>query len=236
MEELRHHLTLTDKTIEVIERAIFEGTIKNGQRIIETGVAKKLGISKAPVREALKKLEGDGIVQLLPRKGYIVKPITLKGMSDFFDVMLILEPTVAKLALKKRNDSVYREIDRVIGEMKHSLREENHTRYLALNEEFHSYFYTLAENEWLTKICQMLRKQARILRSLSLFTKDRFGSSLKEHVGIAEAYKKGNPTLLVRAVKFHLEMFKENIVDSDFLKEELSFNQKKIGKFAVPIV
>jgi DNA-binding GntR family transcriptional regulator len=82
----------------------------------------------------------------------------------------------------------------------------------------------------------MLRKQARILRSLSLFTKDRFSSSLKEHVGIAEAYKKGNPTLLVRAVKFHLEMFKENIVDSDFLKEELSFNQKKIGKFAVPIV
>lgn len=218
MEELRNHLTLTDKTIDVIERAIFEGTIKNGQRIIETGVAKKLGISKAPVREALKKLEGDGIVQLLPRRGYIVRPITLKGVNDFFDVMFILEPTVAKLALKKRNDSVRREVDRVIDEMKHSLREENHTRYLALNEEFHSYFYTLAENEWLTKICQMLRKQSRILRSLSLFTKDRFSSSLKEHLGIAEAYKKGNAALLVRAVKFHLEMFKENIMDADLLK------------------
>ena len=83
---------------------------------------------------------------------------------------------------------------------------------------FHALFYRLIENGWITKITQMLRKQARILRSLSLFTKDRFISSIKEHISIAEAYKKGNGKLLASAVKFHLEMFKKNILESNFLQ------------------
>ncbi|OGP93758.1 MAG: hypothetical protein A2156_15660 [Deltaproteobacteria bacterium RBG_16_48_10] len=70
MEEvLKSHFTLTDKTIAIIERAILGGSMKNGERIIETEIVKRLVISKAPVREALKKLEGDGIVELLPRRG-----------------------------------------------------------------------------------------------------------------------------------------------------------------------
>ena len=75
---LKNHLTLTDRTLEVLEKAILTGSIKSGERIVETELARKLGISKAPVREALKKLEGGGVVQLLPRRGYIVKPITLE--------------------------------------------------------------------------------------------------------------------------------------------------------------
>lgn len=220
MEEvLKNHLTLTDKTIAIIERAILSGSMKNGERIIETELAKRLGISKAPVREALKKLEGDGIVELLPRRGYIVKPVTLKSINDFCEVMLLLEPAVAKLALKKKKDSVCEEIDRIIDQMEHSLDTEDYDSYLLLNEQFHGLFYKLIENEWITKITQMFRKQAGILRSLSLFTKDRFTSSIKEHIAIADAYKRGNIKLLARATRFHLKMFKKNILESDFLKK-----------------
>lgn len=219
MEDLlKDHLTLTDRAFTIIERDILSGSIKNGERIIETEVAKRLGISKAPVREALKKLEGDGIVELLPRRGYIAKPVTLKSIHDFFDVMLLLEPAVAKWALRKKKDSVCEEIDRIIGQMQHSLKTEDYDSYLLLNEQFHALFYKLIENEWITKITQMLRKQARILRSLSLFTKDRFTSSIKEHITIADAYKKGNGKLLASAVKFHLKMFKKNILESNFLR------------------
>ena len=219
MEDLlKDHLTLTDRAFTIIERDILSGSIKNGERIIETEVAKRLGISKAPVREALKKLEGDGIVELLPRRGYIAKPVTLKSIHDFFDVMLLLEPAVAKLALRKRKDSVCEEIDRIIGQMQHSLKTEDYDSYLLLNGQFHGLFYKLIENGWITKITQMLRKQASILRSLSLFTKDRFTSSIKEHITIAEAYKKGNGKLLAKAVRFHMEMFKKNILESNFLQ------------------
>jgi DNA-binding GntR family transcriptional regulator len=215
---LKDHLTLTERTLTIIERAILSGSIKNGQRIIETEIAKRLGISKAPVREALKKLEGNGIVALLPRRGYIAKPVTLKSINDFFDVMFLLEPAVAKLALRKKRDSVHGEIDKIIEQMDSSLKTEDYDSYLLLNEQFHGFFYDLIENEWITKITQMLQKQARILRSLSLFTKDRFASSIKEHITIAEAYKKGDGKLLARAARFHLKMFKKNILESDFLK------------------
>lgn len=219
-EVLKDHFTLTDKTIAIIEKAIFSGSMKNGERIVETEIAKRLGISKAPVREALKKLEGDGIVELLPRRGYIVKPVTLKSTHDFFDVQFLLEPAMAKLALRKRNHSISQEMDRIIEDMKRSLETENYDLYLHLNEEFHTLFYRVIENEWFIKISQMLRKQARILRSLSLFTKDRFTSSIKEHMAIAEAYQKGDTKSLVRATRFHLEMFKKNIFESEFLRQE----------------
>jgi DNA-binding GntR family transcriptional regulator len=217
-ESLKDHVTLTHKTVQIIERAILNGSMKNGQRIVETELAKRLGISKAPVREALKKLEGDGIVELLPRKGYIVKPITLKSVNDFFEIMFLLEPEAAKLALRERTDSVCKEFDDLVMKMKEALRSEDYDSYTALNDQFHSLFYKLTENEWIAKINQMLRKQARILRSLSLYTRDRVSSSIEEHISIAGAYEKGNAKLLSRMVRFHLDMFKKNILEADFLK------------------
>jgi DNA-binding GntR family transcriptional regulator len=219
-EVLKDHLTLTDKTIAVIEKAILSGSMKNGERIVETEIAKRLGISKAPVREALKKLEGDGIVELLPRRGYIVKPVTLKSTNDFFDVQFLFEPAAAKLALRKKNDAICQEMTRIIEAMERSLETEDYDAYLHLNEAFHTLFYRSIENEWFIKISQMLRKQARILRSLSLFTRDRFTTSIKEHMAIAEAYRKGDAKALVSATKLHLELFKKNILESEFLKRE----------------
>jgi DNA-binding GntR family transcriptional regulator len=227
-ELLKNHLSLTDKTIEIIEREILNGSIKPGERIIETQVAKILGISKSPVREALKRLEGDGIVELISRKGYIAKAINLKSIHDFFEIMLILEPMVAKFALRRKDEAVVQEIDQILRQMEKALSEENHNTYLALNETFHGLFYALNKNEWIIKIVRMLRKQARILRSLSLFTKDRFRSSIEEHFSIANAYKKGDARLLTKAVSHHVEMFKKNILESDFVRGETSpIGQKK---------
>jgi len=217
-EVLKNHLTLTDRTIALIEKAILSGSMKNGERIVETELARQLGISKAPVREALKKLEGDGIVERLPRKGYIVMPVTRKSVDDFFALMLLLDPPIAKMALRKKNHAICSEIERMIEDMRQSLRSESFDAYLDLNEKFHGLFYQVVENEWITKITQMLRKQARILRSLSLFTKDRFKSSIKEHEAIAKAYLRGESRGLEKAVTYHLERFRANILESKFLE------------------
>jgi DNA-binding GntR family transcriptional regulator len=228
---LKNHLSLTDRTIEIIEREIFNGSIRPGERIIETKVAKALGISKSPVREALKRLEGDGIVELISRKGYIAKALNLKNIHDFFEIMLILEPMVAKFALRRKDEAVIRKIDQILRQMKKALSEENHNTYLELNEAFHELFYGLNENEWIIKIIRMLRKQARILRSLSLFTKDRLRSSIEEHFSIADAYKKGSARLLTKAVSHHVEMFKKNILESNFVRgETFPIGQNKFTK------
>jgi len=218
---LKNHLSLSDRILNLIEKAILSGSIKPGERLIETELAKNLGISKSPVREALRRLEGEGIVQLVPRKGYFVRDIDQKSIEEFFEVMFILEPTSALMSLKKKSETVCREIDELLRNMERCLRKKEYESYRALNDQFHGLFYSLTDNEWIIKISQMLRKQAYILRSLSLYTKDRFSSSIKEHQAIADAYKKNDKRLLEKAMKNHLAMFKENILQSDFLRKNL---------------
>ncbi len=215
--KLKEHLSLSDRILNLIEKAILSGSIKPGERLIETELAKSLGISKSPVREALKRLEGEGIVQLIPRKGYFVRNIDRKSIEDFFDVMFILEPAAVLLSLKKKSGSACRDIDEILSNMERCLRKKEYESYGILNDQFHGFFYDLTENEWIIKISQMLRKQAYVLRSLSLYTKNRFSSSIEEHRIIADAYKKGDKKLLEKAVKNHLSMFKDNIIQSDFL-------------------
>ena len=214
------HLTLSDKILEVIENAIMSGSIKPGQRIIETEMAKKLGTSKSPVREALKRLEGDGIVEFVPRKGYTVKVIDRKSIDAFFDIFFILEPEMAKMALKKMNDAAYKVLDEFIEGMERFLDENDYEAYLTLNDQFHSYFYTLTENEWAIKISRMFHKHSKMMRSLSLHKRNRVFSSKTEHREIVASFKQKDERLVEEAVKNHLRKFKENILKADELNQD----------------
>jgi len=215
---LPEHFSLSHRIFKIIEKAILTGTIKPGERIIETELAKKLGTSKSPVREALRKLEGEGVVQLLPRKGYVVKEMDRKSVDDFFDIMLIMEPATVRMSLRKKTDDVCKELDEFINNMEKQLKKKDFDSYLVLNDQFHACFYRLTDNEWAIKLSKMLRKQAEMLRSLSLFTRNRFSPSMEEHRAIVEAYKQSDESGLVKAVENHLIRFKENILKSDLLK------------------
>ena len=215
---LPEHYSLSQRVFRVVEKAILTGTIKPGERIIETDLAKRLGTSKSPVREALRRLEGEGVVELLPRKGYVVKGIDRKRVDDFFDIMLIVEPATVKMSLRKKQDDVCKEFDQFIAKMERQLKKKDYESYLVSNDEFHMYFYRLADNEWATKFSQMLRKQADMLRSLSLFTRNRFTPSIVEHKAIVEAYRKSDESGLATAVENHLMRFKDNILKSELLK------------------
>jgi DNA-binding GntR family transcriptional regulator len=222
MEQLlKEHPSLSDRIFEIIEEAILNGSVRPGERIIETELAKNLGISKSPVREALKKLEGEGIVQLVPRKGFFVRNIDRKSIDDLCDVMFIIELAAARLSLKKKTEAVCKKIDEILDQMKRHLRRRDYASYVSANRQFHGLFYDLTENEWILKISQMFLKEADMLRSLSLYSSDRFSRSIEEHYAIADAYKKGDEERLERAVKKHLIMFKENILKSDLVSENL---------------
>jgi DNA-binding GntR family transcriptional regulator len=104
--------------------------------------------------------------------------------------------------------------------MRKTLKNKDYDAYVALNDRFHGLFVDLTENEWFLKFFSTLHKQADMLRSLSLHSRDRFSRSIEEHTAIAEAFKKGNEKKLVEAVRHHTLMFKENLLESDFLQEE----------------
>jgi DNA-binding GntR family transcriptional regulator len=123
---IREHLNLSDRIFKIIEKEIVGGAIKPGQRLIETELAENLGTSKSPVREALKRLEGEGIVTLIPRKGYFVRDIDRKSIEDFVDIMIVIEPAIVKNALKQKTDAVCKEIDEIINGMKRTLKKKDY--------------------------------------------------------------------------------------------------------------
>jgi len=217
---LTEHLNLSERVFKLVEKAVLKGTIKPGDRIIESDLAKSLGTSKSPVREALKRLEGEGVVQLVPRKGYVVRKISNKSVNDLCDIMMIIEPAITRMSFRKRNESNARDLDAFILKMKNLLDAKNYEEYLVLNDHFHMYFYSLVENEWVARISQMLRRQAEILRSLSLYTKDRFSRSIEEHRTIVGAWKSGNEEVLIQSVINHIALFKENILKSEYLQNK----------------
>lgn len=217
---LNEHPSLSDRIFNTIEKAILSGSIKPGERLVETKLSTDLGVSKSPVREALRKLEGEGTVILIPRKGCFVRNIDRKSIDDFFDIMFILEPAAAVLSLKGKSEGVCAELDEILAHMDRCLRKKDYDAYRTLNDQFHGLFSNLTENEWIIKIRQVLQKQAFMLRSLSL-TVARFPHSIEEHRAIGNAYKTGDERLLTEAVKNHLAMFRENILAADFLKKDL---------------
>ncbi len=217
---IREHLNLSDRIFEIIEKQIVSGAVKPGERLVETDLAESLGTSKSPVREALKRLEGEGIVTLIPRKGYFVRDIDRKSIEDFVDIMIVIEPAIVQYALKQKTEAVCREIDAILDEMKQTLKKKDYESYVGLNDRFHGLFVDLTENQWFLKFFNTLHKQADMLRSLSLHSRDRFSHSIEEHTAIAEAFKKGDEKKIVEAVRHHILMFRENLLESDFLQEE----------------
>lgn len=217
---IREHLNLSDRIFEIIEKQIVSGAVKPGERLVETDLAESLGTSKSPVREALKRLEGEGIVTLIPRKGYFVRDIDRKSIEDFVDTMIVIEPAIVQYALKQKTEAVCREIDAILDEMKQTLKKKDYESYVGLNDRFHGLFVDLTENQWFLKFFNTLHKQADMLRSLSLHSRDRFSRSIEEHTAIAEAFKKGDEKKIVEAVRHHILMFRENLLESDFLQEE----------------
>jgi DNA-binding GntR family transcriptional regulator len=213
-KSMNDHQSLSDRVSQLIEKSILDGSISPGERIVESDIAKRLGISKAPVREALKRLEGDSIVQHLPRRGYFTNTIDLKSIQDFFEIAFIIEPIVARNALKKKTGKVDEAVDQILEGMKQALRDKDFETYMALNARFHSLFRDLNDNDWIIKISHMLSKQTRILTALSLSVPRRYAASIREHTDIADAFRRGSPNALERAIIKHLKKFKENIIKS----------------------
>lgn len=215
----KEHQSLSDRIFDAIEKSILMGSVKPGERLVETQLAARLGVSKSPVRDALKRLEGEGLIRFVPRIGFFVRDIDLKSIEDYFDIMFILEPIAAILSLKRKSEAVYRKIDEILESMARCLRQEDYGSYRMLNTEFHGLFYKLTDNEWIVRINPMLQKQGFLLRSQSL-TIDRFPDSFEEHQAIVDAYKKGDEERLAKVVKHHLSMFRDHILRSDFIKQK----------------
>lgn len=185
--KLDSYKPLRDLVFEALREAIINGTLRPGERLMEIPLAEELGVSRTPVREAIRKLEREGFVVMVPRKGAFVAGISLKDIADIFEVRAALEALAAGLAAERIGDDELEELERLLVRMAEIIEENDVSAFLESDTRFHDTLYRTSGNKRLIQILNNLQDEILRFRAVSLAYPGRLRKTLEEHRKIVEA-------------------------------------------------
>lgn len=197
--------TLHEEIANNLRELIMAGELQKGDKIKEDELCSSMGISKTPLREALRVLSAEGLIRLVPNRGSFVSTPTFEEIREMFGVMSVLEGVCAREAAEKMGEK-----DLAILEKLHKKLEENYRRkaqreYIRINNQFHSFVQELAGNRTLNQIVNGLRKKILLYRYQSLNLPERFAQSIQEHRDLLEAFRKKDPKKAETLMRRHLK-------------------------------
>ena len=209
-EDLGGYLSLKDRVYQNIKFQIIMGTLKPGTRLPEEELSQAMNISRAPIREAFNRLEKEGFITIIPRKGAAVSKITAQAIEDIFEIRESLE----SLAVKKSIGKISIEKLEKVGDgfkkfINKPTNAENCIQYLALDKKFHDLLSQNCGNKKLIELLVNLQEQIHWLRNISL-KRITFSDSVKEHLVIIEALKKNDEELINKVLLQHFERAKKS--------------------------
>lgn len=186
---LNEYLPLRDVVFNTLREAILKGDFAPGERLMEKQLAERLGVSRTPIREAIRKLELEGLVVMIPRKGAEVASITGKDISDVLEVRATLEALAVKLACKKMSEHDLDELNSVNEEFKLAADQKNVKRLIEKDVEFHDVIFHASDNDKLINIINNLREQIYRYRVEYIYKMKDYSDLVKEHDEIVQAIK-----------------------------------------------
>lgn len=178
---------LRDVVFHALREAIITGELKPGDRLMETPLAERMGVSRTPVREAIRKLELEGFVVMLPRKGAQVAQITRKDIGDVLEIRAVLEGLGVELAAKRMQSEDIEELKKINGEFASAIPAGYVARLVELDTRFHDFIFTKADNEKLQQIIGSLVEQVSRFRVTYLRKPTYHDAIAKEHEAIIRA-------------------------------------------------
>ena len=196
--------SLHDQVAERIRALIFDRQLAPGEFIDENVLAEKWQISRTPLREALKVLAADGLLELVPRRGCRVIEITETDADELFPIMALLEGRCAFEATQRASGDDLRELQRMHDELERTAAAQDVDGYYKANHVFHSFVQRLADNRWLDRVTADLRKFVRMLRGRQLVLPGRIEASINEHRVLISAMLAGDAARAERAMNDHL--------------------------------
>lgn len=211
--KLDNYKPLREIVFESIREAIINGTLKQGERLMETQLAEELGVSRTPVREAIRKLELEGLVVMLPRKGAYVAGIMPQDVADILEIRAVLEGLAAKLAAERISAEELQELKDEVLLIEASLAADNIEEAIEADTKFHRNLIAASKNSRLIGIVSNLQEQ--IQRFRVMLTKERHDlmkSSCEEHHRIIEALSSKSQEEAQRLAKIHVEKTENYII------------------------
>lgn len=195
---------LYQEVAERLRQRIFAHLLPPGTWIDEQALAVDYGISRTPLREALKVLASEGLVTLKPRRGCYVTEISEQDLDDIFPLMAMLEGRCAFEATGKAQPQDIQNLEAIHAELERFAKSNQIDKFFEANQEFHLRIQELAGNRWLLHMIQDLRKVLKLTRLHSLTIDGRLPQSLLEHRAIMAAIKSGDSKRAEKAMHDHL--------------------------------
>ncbi|MBI2772373.1 MAG: GntR family transcriptional regulator [Burkholderiales bacterium] len=192
---------LYQEVAELLRQRIFQRELEPGSWIDELKLAEEYGISRTPLREALKVLAAEGLVTMKVRRGAYVTEVSEKDLSDVYHLLSLLESDAAGVVAQKATPAQIKELQALHEQLEAAAG--NRDRFFTLNERFHMRLLEIAGNRWRDQMVADLRKVMKLNRHNSLLKSGRIEESMKEHRAIMKALVKRDPAATVQKMQEH---------------------------------
>lgn len=212
-----------ERAYRALKELILTNQLSAGDQILEQEAALRLGMSRTPVREAMVRLEKDGVVEIRPRHGMRVLPVSADDMREIYEILTSLEATAAELAARRGvTGAELRELERAVAEMEAALAADDLDAWARADQCFHALLVGLSRNQRLQQMVTQLGDQAHRARMLTLRLRPRPTGSNRDHARLVAAIAARDP-LAARAIHHdHRARAGEVLVE---LLEMLDFRQ-----------
>jgi DNA-binding GntR family transcriptional regulator len=197
--------TLHEEIANNLRELIMSGELQEGDKIKEDELCSSMGISKTPLREALRVLSVEGLIRLVPNRGSFVSTPTFEEIREMFDVMSVLEGVCARAAAAKMGAKDLATLEKLHERLEENYRRKAQREYIRINNQYHAFVQELAGNRTLNQIVNGLRQKILLYRYQSLNLPERFAQSIQEHRDLLEAFRKKDPKKAETLMRRHLK-------------------------------
>jgi DNA-binding GntR family transcriptional regulator len=197
--------SLHDAVLERVRDMIIEGQLAPGARINEVALGQSLGVSRTPLREAIKTLASEGLVEAVPARGAVVRSFTLADVADHLEVLKSLEQTAALLVCAKASDAGLAQLAALHAAMMQHYADRDRLGYFKLNQGIHSAIAALSGNKVLAQLHGGLQARIRRIRFVGHEGEARWAAAVAEHVEMDEALARRDGAALSAVMGRHLD-------------------------------
>ena len=217
---IKNSRSIRKRIYDHLREQLLNGEIPPHQHLIETKIAKEIGTSRTPIREALHSLELEGLIESIPRVGYVVNPIKRAEVEEICEIRTAIEGVAARWAMEKAPQKLIEELRENISVSEEKAVHGDPRAFVDMDAQFHEIIARLSGSKRLQELAQTLRRHMLRYRIQSIYLTENVVRAIEGHKGILRAIEKGDLEDVNKAIKFHIEQSKKDILRYAF-KEAL---------------
>ena len=218
--QMNEFLPLRDVVFNTLRQAILTGELKPGERLMEIHLANKLGVSRTPIREAIRKLELEGLVTMIPRRGAEVAQITEKSMNDVLEVRRAMDALCTELACERISEEEVQALKDASDNFAEAAKSKDIRKCAQADVAFHDIILKATGNMRLVQLVNNLAEQMYRYRFEYLKDVSRYSSLTEEHRLIYESIKNRDKEAAIRAAELHIDNQEKAIINQIRLERQ----------------